>query len=229
MNLGTVIAAVKHGGVTAGIALAVVGAPAVASATTWDVTAQYSTTNNPDGVWSYGWEAAGALNPTLNLYNTTGPTIAPVNSIQWYDVNHHSVDYTPTIWLNTSGTEAYGVLPGQVSLHPGWDGSYSVARWTSPIAGQVDVTGFFGAGDTGAMSYYISINGSTVYQRVNDQNTYNFSFSPTVFGGETIDFIVGFNTVYGYVSGNTPLDVTITTTSVPEPSTWALMAPRLSG
>jgi len=240
----------KRVGIVAGIALATVGAPVVALAATWDVTTQFSVTNNPAGVWSYGWEAPGVLNTELHRYDTTVPTFWPPDSIQWYDLNHNlSGDNTPTIWLNSSGYEAYGVLPGQVGLHPGVDGSYSVARFTSPIAGLVDLIGFFGAGDYGAMSYYISINDTTTYSWVNDPNTEQFSSSQTVKKGETIDFIVGFNTDYGYAYGNTPLSATITTrgqrpwppdegdnsqfvlasyigrntSPVPEPSTWAMM------
>jgi PEP-CTERM motif-containing protein len=224
----------KRVGIVAGIALATVGAPVVALAATWDVTTQFSVTNNPAGVWSYGWEDPGVLNTKLHLYDTVVPTLFPTGAIQWYDPNHNlSGDNTPMIWLNSS------------------DGSYSVARFTSPIAGLVDLTGFFGAGDIGAMSYYISINDNTKYSWVNDPNTEQFSFSQTVKKGETIDFIVGFNTDYGYAYGNTPLSATITTrgprpwppdegdnsqfapasylgrdpptSPVPEPSTWVMM------
>ena len=176
--------------------------------TTWDVTSQFSGNSNPNGAWSYGWEAT--LNGPLNLYDAgTG--------IDWYASNHHSGDYTPAIWLNTTGATAYGVSPGQVSLHPGWDGSFSVARWTSPITGTVAVSGFFGSGDGGWESYYISTNEGTVYAWPTDPNTENFSFSLDVTSGETLDFIVGTPVGGGYGYGNTPLSVTITPLQPPSP------------
>ena len=203
-------------GFAVAIAAAILGAPTLALATTWDVTTQYSGSNNPNGTWSYGYEQT--LNGSLIPYDTL------LNSVQWISSAHHSNDDTPTIWRNESGTTEYGVAPGQVSLHPGWDGSFSVARWTSPVTGTVDVSGFFGAGDSGWESYYISENGVTAYSWPTKCCTEPFSFSLGVTTGETLDFIVGVPIGGGYSFGNTPLGVPITSGNVPEPSTWALMA-----
>ena len=129
--------------------------------------------------------------------------------------------------MNLSGNTQYGVANGQVSMHPGWDNSFSVTRWTSPVTGQVSVSGYFGAGDSGAMSYYIYENGVLVQQWLNNANTQNFAFTTTVASGETIDFLVGVNTNAGYACGNTPIEAIITT--VPIPGEILLLGPGLIG
>ena len=116
-------------------------------------------------------------------------------------------------------------------MHPGWDNSFSVARWTSPVAGQVSVSGYFGAGDSGSMSYYISVNGQVQEEWTSEPATENFSFNTTVTSGETIDFIVGVPIGGGYWSGNTPVEATITsaTAPVPIPGALLLFGPGLAG
>jgi hypothetical protein len=190
-------------------------------AATWDLSSDYSFTTNPNGAWSYGWEAA--LNGPLTLYDTSSGNYGP----QWYDSSHHSGDNTPTIWKNTSTVTAYGVAPGQVSLHPGWDNSFSVVRWTSPTAGQININGLFGKGDIGAMSYYIAINGTIISQWLSDSNpTENFSFVRTIAASDIIDFMVGAEFGGGNGFGNTPLEVNISSDvgATPLPAALPLFA-----
>jgi hypothetical protein len=189
------------------------GMPLAQADTTWDLTADYKTTANANGAWSYGWEQT--LNAALNLYDASQGT-------QWYSSTHHSGDFTPTIWMNDSSGRLYGVAPGEVAMHPGWDNSFSVSRWISPIAGTVTVSGYFGAGDGGSMSYYIADNGSTLQQWTSEPSTKNFSFTTTVSAGETLDFIVGVPIGGGYGYGTTPIAVTITA-AVPEPESYAML------
>ena len=196
-----------------------------AQATTWNLADNFNTASNPDGNWTFGWEQS--LNGALNLYDTTN------NNVQWYSSTHHSGDNTPTIWINNGTAFNYGVAPGQVSLHPGWDGSLSVARWTSTVNGTIDINGIFGAGDFGAMSYYISQDAtSTILSSFANPVSDTFQYALNVSVGDTLDFMVGTgNGGYGY--GNTPLDVTITSsqtnTSAPEPATLALLGMGFAG
>lgn len=197
---------------------------APARASVWNLAADYSVVSNPNGAWTYGWEPGTSPNGALTQYNTVR------SGVQWYDSSHASGDYTPTVWLNNTGSTSYGVPSGDVSLHPGWDNSFSVVRWTSPIAGQVSVTGLFGAGDIGPMSYYISVGGTTTQSWLTDSVTENFAFNQVVSVGETIDFLVGASIGGGNAYGNTPLEVTISSvTAVPEPSTWAMLILGFAG
>jgi hypothetical protein len=190
-----------------------------ASAGTYDLQLNFSASQNPNGAWCFGWEPYAIVGGQYQPNGGFTPYNTVVNA-KWYDSAHHSGDLTPQVWENTLGSVLYGVLPGQVSLHPGWDGSFSVVRWTAPDAGPIGVSGAFSAGDTGAMSYYVFDNGALLYEWLNDPSGESFAFNTTVAAGDTLDFAVGYNTRTGYYSGSTPLEVTIVT---PEPSNLLLL------
>ncbi len=91
-----------------------------------------------------------------------------------------------------------------------WGRQFSVIRWTSPLEGNITVSGHFGAGDSGNMSYFIYKNGaSALYTERNSYADGFFSVNQDVSSGDTLDFIVG----EGYISGNTPLHAKIVVNS----------------
>jgi hypothetical protein len=194
---------------------------ATATAEIWDVTKDFSVGNgNPNGAWSYGW-----VNNSQFQLDQVGETNS--NGPIWYSQG----ETLPIVWLNTTAGAVNNVAPGQLSLHPG-PSNASVVRWTAPagISPSVQVQGQFYEGDTGAMTVGIFIDGiPTVTTPYWDQlkpfseegGVASFDFSLPVSAGDTIDFAV-YN---GYISGNTPLEVTIST--VPEPGTLAIWAPAL--
>jgi hypothetical protein len=164
--------------------------PAAGFATTWDVTTQFSSTTNPLGAWSYGYEASGG--GTLNLFTVeTAGSYGP----DWTSIVTNG-DGVPGIWKNNSGSTEYLVPPGDVTLNPGYDPTTAlcVARWTSPGAGTVTINGSFGAGDSYPMDYYIYENGSNIYSLIFTTFTNvdgPFSLTESVTAGTTIDFAVG--------------------------------------
>src|SRR5262249_20094177 len=127
------------------------------------------------------------------------------------------------------GVAQFGAPSGQVLFHHGQDHTFSVVRWTSPLPGLVNVSGFFGEGDVGTMSYYISLDGTTYQQWVNAPGTQNFAFSQNVLTNSTIDFIVGidpFHEPYGF--GTTPIPVDISfDAATPLPAALPLFATGL--
>ena len=195
-------------------------APPVAHATTWDLATQFTSGNYSGSAWTYGWEAANGLNGTLTSYDTLRTSESGIKYL-WYDFHHRSGDYTPAVGKNTGATTINGVAPGEVVLHPGWDGSFSVARWTAPTSGTFDVNGAFGVGDLGAMSNYISVNRKTSIESLSNLGRLDFTFSRQLSAGDTIDFIVGVPLGGSNGYGSTPLAATITA-AVPEPETYAM-------
>ncbi len=181
-----------------------------AAADTWDVTAQFSSTTNPLGAWSYGYESSGAgpLTPfnTLNI-GANGPTWTPTTTVLG----------TPAAWKSIAAE--YNAPPESVFLHPGYDAdtALTVARWTSPISGTINISGSFGAGDIGIMYYYIFENGTPIlsFTTATTNVGYSFNLSESVSLGNTIDFVVGQGAGGAFYYGSTPLDATITTVPIP--------------
>jgi hypothetical protein len=200
----------------------------LARADVWNLQNQFSTTLNPNGAWSYGWEPANfgpsgyQPNGPFALYNSS---VVPTPSYGTQIYSSSVGDVLPAVLLMANGGPNGCCETGGIALHPGAGGQFSVVQWTAPIAGTADVTGYFGAGDQGAMSYFVLVNGNVVDKWLNDSGRESFGFSQVVAPGSTIDFAVGYNTAGGgYSYGTTPLNAII---SVPEPSILALLIPAL--
>lgn len=114
----------------------------------------------------------------------------------------------PLIFMGNSATLAFGVPTGVLALHPGPDTRPSILRWTAPFQCKtVRLLGRFLPGDTGAVTVAIRRDSQTLFSgigflpfdvRVNSVNR-----------GDSIDLCA-----YGvYLSGSTPLIVTVTTTT----------------
>ncbi len=204
-----------------------VAATAVQAAS-WNLADDYSTANTAGSAWTFGWESSVGGTFTQYDYSYTNGN----NSLQWVDSSISSEYSIPTIWKNTSigGSTIDGVAYGQVSLHPGESGQFSVVKWTAISAGTYTVSYSFGEGDGGWMSYYIVVDGVVYQYWVDDSSTESGTMTLTLAAGGTIEFIVGANINDGYyfLYGNTPLTVTVTGSdtnadAVPEPSAMLLL------
>lgn len=183
----------------------------VSWAATYNATTEFSTTNgNPNGVWSYGWMPTDFT--SFNSYVNHGTNI-------WYG---WSGDYTPGIWLNTSGQTSYGVPAGWLSLHPGNGTQPSSLRFTAPSDGQYEIDGTFLPGDSGVCLVGVRKGSEWLWQSSNEGS---FDLSESLTKNETIDFMV--YGAYGY--GNTPLELTISTNAVPVPAAVILLGSGLLG
>ena len=172
----------------------------------WNPTTDFSTTNgNPNGVWTYGWMDTGF---------TTFTVISRHTADGWF--GDLGGDGSPGLWINTAGTAQYGVPPGDLSLHPGPGNQPNILRWTAPAGfnGTAHVAGQFLAGDSGVMQVAIRLNGSSIWSA---SNAGAFDFVQGFVTGDQLDFAV----YGGYISGNTPLEMSITSSAIPEPSACA--------
>lgn len=121
----------------------------------WDAAADFSTTQNANGAWSYGWSQTLVGSPFVPLPPTSsvassqgqwanliatkgfeGWALAPQSNASPYDYSPE-----PNIMKNVLAGEAitpYGtisILPGQLTMHPGPLGEYAWLLWTAPIDG----------------------------------------------------------------------------------------------
>ena len=185
---------------------------------------QFSTTSNPNGNWSYGWEGVSQTsyqpNGTFAAYNAS---VSESYGTQLYST---SLPILPAALLIANSGPNGCCEDGTVALHPGANGEFSVVQWTAPITGTINVAGSFGAGDSGAMSYFVLSNGKVIASWLNDAAGESFGFSEAVTAGTTLDFAVGYNTALGnYYSGTTPVQAII---SVPEPSFLLMLCAGLA-
>ncbi|MCJ7693535.1 MAG: FG-GAP repeat protein, partial [Sedimentisphaerales bacterium] len=193
---------------------------AAAQATTFDVAADFSATNNPNGVWSYGWSST--LTSALNLYPDKGKLDPTINIDVWFDWGVLS-SYSPNVAHNPTesiNNDHWTITwqPWQFSLHPGDSGEYSHARWTAPDAGTIDIASTF----TGIDHYFgtttdvhVLHNGISLFNGMVNGfgNTSSFSTTVSVCMGDIIDFAVGYGSNQTHTCDTTALAATI----IPEP------------
>lgn len=236
MSLQKRIAAV--GAVALGLGL-IAARPAAAQ--TYDAAADFSVTSNANGVWSYGTEALGSLGTNFTLFTTQ--TDSTSNPVQGTPIKGWSVPGggLPYVIQNTSSspqtipTTAITLAPGQMNMHPGPAGDYSIIRFTAPTAGAYSLTSVFTGIDNGAgttTDVHVLDNGLSLFSGEVTGNgaTQSFSLaSLTLAAGDTLDFAVGYGTDGSYGSDSTSPSITIKAlgtgaAAAPEPGSIALAA-----
>ena len=162
----------------------------------------YSTTANPSNGWTYGWKATPT--GTFTKFDTYTST---AYGGYWHDASNSQ---SPHIWKNATSSAAYGVAPGQVSVHPGQTGQYPVVRFTVPMAAaRCTATGTFLAGDGGDTEGIVLHNNVVKYTAATTHNSPTFDvFLNDVQAQDTIDFVVGYKGDWS--SDNTPVKVAVT-------------------
>jgi hypothetical protein len=213
-----------------------------ASAQTYDARADFSTTSNPNGVWSYGYASAlgaGATPAAVTLYTTavTGPT-----ALHGWAATFCG-DNTPGVYKNTgASTIFYGagntgnVGAGQLSLHPGCGNQFSVLRFTAPTTGftpgSYDLAASFRGADIGYRSVRLFQNGTQLFETfLSSGATDAYAGTRTLAAGDVVDLVVGTEGSYTFdmVEANLTISAAqVPTSPVPEPGTWALLATGLT-
>ena len=124
------------------------------------------------------WRMPWGLTPSVT--KNCLPTPLVFNRVAW------SI-YASTTWL-----------PGQVALHPGADGQYSVVRWTAPAAGEYALAAVFtGMANQGAVTTDVHVlhQGKSVFDGFlnlhGQANQATFAKTLTLEKGDAVDAVVG--------------------------------------
>ncbi len=220
------------------LALSIAG-PATAGVD-YNALADFSATNNPNGVWSYGSYATGGVNPaTLAIFATESNTFAPPLEV-WYNSPNGSPDgIDPNVIYNPSASSYDGFIPGN-SLTLGPYGGPVVVSFTVPTTGLYTTDATFTqtqSGNTTAGAYvfvynpatlmatggYIGLAGSPTITGPGQAGVAaTYSSSLSLVAGERIDFVLA-GSENGYGNATTQLSANITST--PEPTSvvvWGL-------
>jgi hypothetical protein len=142
----------------------------------------------------------------------------------------------PVIAKNTNNTTISPpnivLLPGEMLVHPGPDGSYAVVRFTAPSTGVFSLsTVFEGRAPTNegfpqgtTTDVHVLLNGVSLFDgAVNGfgpSTDQVFAQSLNLHVGDVLDFATGFGANRSFLNDSTGLDATISNV-VPEPSSFA--------
>ncbi len=202
----------------------------------YDPAASFSPTNNPNGVWRYGWSQ------TLGSPFILDVDRAVRDRIDYWRSNQSGIFNEPAVYHNGTGVPitslTFTLQPGQLVFHPGMAGQYALVRWIAPNDGAFSIaTTFSGvdfAGPTttdvhvlvdGASKFDGAVNGFGPGSAV--PSLINLSLVK----GDTVDFAVGYGANRSYFFDSTGLAATITQvipkqdgggTAVPEPTSLSL-------
>lgn len=165
---------------------------AAQAASAYDLATEFSINDNPNGAWSYGYQAS------LNG-NFTDLPIAVVNQASRPGWNHWktATDAFLGVYKNAGTTNISSdgsfIPVGAAMLHPGADGQFAVARWTAPGPGYWRVFGSFRGDDAASTDVHIRLDGGVLLDGsiTGLGQTNSFDFKVSTLGGETLDFLVG--------------------------------------
>ncbi len=182
----------------------------------YDAAKDFSTTVNPNGVWTYGVRFTEFAD--FAPYPVATPLDFSPNVTGWSE-NSGSPPY---VGINTTGSEldSEGIdLPtGVLVMHPGGNGEYSDVRFTVPQSGDVTVNFDFEGIDTNntTTDVHVLYNNASVFDGT--INSYGESVDteppltiPTATQGGIIDFVVGTGSNGNFYNDATSLKATIST------------------
>jgi hypothetical protein len=199
----------------------------------------FSLAGNPTGPWSYG-SSGTTLGGTFTPFAVTSTTAfdnPDFHSWQGTVTAEPLPEFYPVILKNTAATTQQGgganLLPGQLALHPGPNGEFSVVRFTVPHPGTFLVDGAFEGRDSvngTSTDVYILLNDSPLFtgtvQGFGPESTQSFLTSLALQPGDRLDFVVGTGPNGTFFSDTTGVRATFweeNPQAVPEPSSVALL------
>ncbi len=156
----------------------------------YDAVADFSTSNNPNGPWSYGQEAT--LGGSFSLLPPL--SFAGGQMSGWGG-------FFPFIVRNTTagpvqdGTTTYANTA--LAMHPGSSGAFSVLRWTAPSSGEFSLAVSFADvqnDQLATVDVHALLNGSSIFSdNLGPKASAGYANgSMTLSAGDIIDFVVGY-------------------------------------
>jgi len=184
------------------------------TAPTYDASAQFSATANPNSPWTYG------STPKRGGLFTAYPFPGQQSGMPtWFLTAPTSGTTVPLLSFNNTGAPVVTtatVPPNTLLLHPGAAGENSVLRWTAPTNGIYLVQGRFFALTSTTTDVAVLLNSSTTLLSGNVNGTGSgtsgvpFTLVRTLNAGDNVDFTVGFGTNGNNANDSTGLTVTVT-------------------
>jgi hypothetical protein len=138
--------------------------PIVGSAQTWNYADDYSATENPNGVWSFGWRTTSSQPLILYTDHGTDPFSHCEVDYWYHDINSSCplVGRNPYDYPYQCGGMALPYPSHAAWIHPGPE-QQSVVRWTAPAGSQIQVVARFTMLDIGSDIVRVYHNGSEVF------------------------------------------------------------------
>ncbi len=198
---------------------------------TYNAANDFSTSSNPNGVWSFGSRATLASAFVLYASNASGGGIdywGPSPVFGSLPGAFHNAGATTNLSYGTAVIEA-----GQLMLHPGAVGEYSVARFVAPTTGTYTFNADFIGQDQvigTTTDVHLLKNGASLFSdTVGSFHDLAASgtFTMTLLAGDTLDAAVGFGSNGHYFGDSTGLDFVVD--FVPLPTGAALGLAGLMG
>ena len=200
-----------------------------------NIVADFSTSLNPFGVFSYGWTPTlGGPFSLLDELMTAGNPAAP----GW--ANSRGYLGFPYVFANTAGASFWTrntvlVAAEWLTLHPAdprYGSANAVVRYTAPSSGVYLIHGAFRGHDCCATTTDVHVlhNSVAVFDAIVSGylDSHAFSLSLPLEVGDTVDFAVGSNGSYFYDSTGLRGSITAQGDAVPEPNEAAGMVTALA-
>jgi hypothetical protein len=180
----------------------------------YDAKADFSSVNNPNDVWTYGWSAdlAGSLTIFPNTFVKDGGT-------NWTD-NTIEASGAPNLAYKPLNAPEGGTPADSMGIHPGPNNQFSHCRFTAPEAGVYDIQASFTGFSFGNPHAYLLHNGVTMGDSYLSQNVeWDKSFKQVALAqGDTIDAVIGVGKNNSYFNDEALFSLTITNDSkAPQP------------